>query len=72
MLGELPSASAARAFVRGEASFMPVIGTTVLRAMLIGVGMYVVGERRNIVRNAMAGATAIEVFVMLWTLSEET
>ena len=71
MLGELPSASTVREFIRGEAGFMPVLGTTVLRAMLIGAGMYAVGERKNIVRNAMAGATAIEVFVMLWTLSEE-
>ena len=62
----LPSASAAASFVRGEPGAGWAITKTWLeRAVLLGAGMYVLGDRRSLVRNALAGSAAIEAWV-LW------
>jgi hypothetical protein len=69
----LPSSRSALAFVRNEpGSFWPVVGHTLGRAALIGVGLAVAGERDHIVRKAVAGAMAIESFVLIWTHHEVT
>lgn len=61
----LPSAGSAAALVRGEAEALPlVLLHALVRAALIGVGLAVVGEREHLVRNAIAGSAAIEVFVL--------
>jgi hypothetical protein len=72
LLGEcapLPSAEAACGLVEGKSgSLAKVIGTTALRAALIGVGLAVAGERQHLVRNSVAGALGIELFVLGWAL----
>lgn len=61
----LPSAQSAAALVRGEVKALPtVLLHTAGRAALIGIGLAVIGERKHIVRNAVAGAVAVEVFVL--------
>ena len=63
----LPSGQAAYGLVSGDWScLVPVIGTMVARGALIGVGMAVSGERKHLLRNAAAGAVAVEGFVLLW------
>jgi hypothetical protein len=64
----LPSASSAAALVRGEPGALPlVLGHLALRTGLIATGMYVLGgEREHLLRNALAGACAVELFVLGW------
>jgi hypothetical protein len=63
----LPSGSAAVDLMGGDLRALPaVVATTAARAALIGAGMAVAGERAHVVRNAVAGALAIEVFVLGW------
>jgi hypothetical protein len=38
---------------------------------LIGAGLYAVGQRSNLVKGALAGAVAIEIFVLAWIAAEE-
>lgn len=63
----LPSGQAAYNLVSGDwGAFLPVVGTTVMRSSLIGIGMALAGERKHLVRNAVAGGLAVEVFVLAW------
>ena len=68
MIGDLPSADAANALLAGKPGALgEVIGTTLGRALLIGAGLYLVGGREKpLVKNALAGALAIEVFVLCY------
>lgn len=63
----LPSEVAACGLAYGDAAALPaVVGTTLFRAVLIGLGLVVIGETRNVARNALAGAVAVELFVLTW------
>lgn len=63
----LPSGTSAFKLVQGDPAGIPgVIGHTVGRATLIGVGLALAGERKHLVRNAIGGALAIEAFVLVW------
>jgi|HubBroStandDraft_2_1064218.scaffolds.fasta_scaffold26404_2 hypothetical protein len=63
----LPSGSSAAALLGGDVSALPaVVGSTIARAVLVGSGLIVAGERMHVVRNAVAGALAIEAFVLGW------
>ena len=64
----LPSSDAAVTLVRGNiaSGLVGVVASTVLRAGLIGGGLYLVGERKHLVRNALGAAAAIEAFVLAW------
>ena len=68
----LPSAGSAAALVRGEEGAAPlVLWHTLVRAALIGVGLAVVGQRDHLVRNAIAGAAAVEVFVLAYQYARQ-
>lgn len=64
----LPSSDAAVTLVRGNiaSGVVGVVASTVLRAALIGGGLYLVGQRQHLVRNSLAAASAIEAFVLAW------
>jgi hypothetical protein len=63
----LPSGSSAADLLDGDWSALPAVaGYTLARAALVGSGLLVAGERTHVVRNAVAGALAIEVFVLAW------
>jgi hypothetical protein len=65
----LPSASSALALARGEPGALPiVVAHTALRAGIIGIGLYVSGQRRRIVRTAVVSSVAIEAFVLCWAM----
>ena len=69
----LPSGQAAYDLVSGDwSAIVPVIGTYAARAALVGVGMAVAGERKHLVRNALAGAAAIEGFVLVWAVFKKS
>lgn len=63
----LPSGQAADDLVNGRPGGL---GRTILctagRAALIGTGMWIGGKKENVGRDAVAGALAIEVFVLAW------
>jgi hypothetical protein len=64
----LPSSETAVTLVRGDvaAGLIGVIGSTLLRSVIIMGGLYVVGERAHLIRNALGASTAIELFVLAW------
>jgi hypothetical protein len=67
----LPSAGSAMAFVRGEPGAFPVVLLhTVVRAGIIGAGLYVAGTRRNVLRTAVVSSLAIETFVLCWAVHQ--
>jgi hypothetical protein len=71
MTPTLPSAGSAMAFVRGEPGAFPVVALhTLLRAGIIGAGLYVAGTRRNIVRTSLVSSLAIEAFVLCWAVHQ--
>lgn len=61
----LPSSAAAYDLVQGKpGALVHVLATTLGRVFLIGVGMALLGERKNLARNALGGALGIEAFVL--------
>lgn len=63
----LPSGTSAYRLMSGDPKgLLGVVGHTVGRSVLVGVGMAVAGERKHLVRNAVAGALGIEAFVLVW------
>ena len=65
--GSLPSSSAAVSLLRGEpGGLTKVVLSTAARAVLVGIGLYCAGERARLVRYSVAGAMAIEAFVLIW------
>jgi hypothetical protein len=63
----LPSGTSAYRLMTGDPSgLLGVVGHTIGRSALVGVGMAVAGERKHLVRNALAGALGIEAFVLVW------
>jgi len=63
----LPSGTSAYRLMSGDpAGLMGVVGHTLGRSVLVGVGMAVAGERQHLIRNATAGALGIEAFVLAW------
>lgn len=63
----LPSASSALAFVQGQpGSFLPIVGHTLARAGLIGVGLRLAGQKEHLIRLAIMGSMSIEAFVLIW------
>jgi len=67
----LPSQSSAAALVRGDWSAAPTVALHIVgRAGIVAAGMACVGERdaSRLVRNALAGSLAIELFVLIHEL----
>jgi hypothetical protein len=64
----LPSSDAAVTLVQGNIApgIVGVAASTLLRAGLIAGGLYLVGQRDHLARNAIAAASAIEIFVLAW------
>jgi hypothetical protein len=67
----LPSVRAAEAYWLDEKGATGlVIGSTLKRAALIAAGLLAVGQRKGVIKGAVAGAVAIETFVM-WTVRQQ-
>lgn len=65
----LPSQSSADRFVREGLPAVPgLIAHTALRSFLVGSGIVLFAGRRDrkVIRDAVAGAMMIEVFVLAW------
>lgn len=67
----LPSVVAAEDFLKGKpGGLMSVVSSTAGRAGIIFAGLYLAGERKRLLRYAVAGALAIELFV-LWRIKNQ-
>lgn len=65
---QLPSQTAAQRLLQGEpGGFADVAVWTSIRAVLIGAGLWVAGERKGLIVKSFAGALAVEAFVLWWT-----
>lgn len=49
-----------------------IAGTYITRAFIVGTGLYAAGERKHLIRNALAGTAAIEIMVLLWAKMENS
>jgi len=68
-LGEtdLPSARAAKALVGGDLTAIgPVIGWTSMRALLIGSGLLLAGQRQGVIKGAVVASLTIEAWILAW------
>lgn len=65
----LPSQDAAYRLVRGQANGLrDTVSCTLGRAALLSVGLAACGVRgRSLVQQSLAGAVAVEVFVLAWS-----
>lgn len=63
----LPSSDSAYLFCIGDprAPWL-MLRDWIGRSALVGVGMFLAGEREHLIRNSLAGGAAIEVFVVAW------
>lgn len=62
----LPSGAAAEAFLEGPTPTTAgaVAASVLARSAIVGAGLFLVGERQHLIRNAIAGSLAIETFVL--------
>jgi len=68
----LPSGQAAADLWAGDRTAIARIAWyTGVRALLIGAGLWVVGSRRNLVRSSVAGALAVEAYVLVWAAQKK-
>lgn len=73
MIGDLPSGEHARAWLAdpSAANTLQLGGDLVLRAALVALGMSLFSSRSSSTfRRALAGSTAIEIFVIAYTASK--
>lgn len=67
----LPSSETAYMVAKGQPGGWPrLIRDVIVRGALIGGGMYVAGARENVLRYALGGAIAIEVFAVGWVATQ--
>lgn len=70
----LPSQSSAAALVAGDLTALPTVALHLVgRAALIAAGMAIFGERdpKRLVGGSLAGASMIEVFVLIHELTNQ-
>ena len=70
--GESVSVRAVVTLVRGDVlpGLVGMVASTALRGLLIMGGLYLVGEREHLVRNALGASAAIELFVLAWVIQQ--
>lgn len=63
----LPSSNTAYRFWAGDPKAVPLVFRDwIARAAIIGTGLYIAGAREHLLKYSLAGAAAIEVFVLVW------
>lgn len=68
----LPSSTSVSDMLDGKFDgFVGSIVSTAVRGGLIAGGLYIAGDRKHLWRDALAGALAIETFVILYTLARK-
>jgi hypothetical protein len=65
-VASLPSGEVA---VAGDA--VGILGTYLLRSAIVGTGLWLSGERRNLTRNTLISTALIQASVLLWAKDQE-
>jgi len=66
---ELPSSRSAIELVEGKpGALITVAMHTAARAVLIGTGLYLAGDRGNILAHASGAALTIQLFAIMWVV----
>jgi hypothetical protein len=65
-VASLPSGEVA---VAGDA--VGILGTYLLRSAIVGTGLWLSGERKNLTRNTLISTALIEASVLLWAKDQE-
>lgn len=65
-VASLPSGNAA---VAGDA--VGILGTYLLRSAIVGTGLWLSGERKNLTRNTLISTALIQASVLLWAKDQE-
>ena len=66
-VASLPSGETA---VGGNA--FEILGTYLTRSAIVGTGLWLGGERKNLIRNALASSAMIQATVLLWAQGKES
>lgn len=48
-----------------------ILGTYLTRSAIVGTGLWLGGERKNLIRNTLAGTAMIQATVLLWAQGRE-
>jgi hypothetical protein len=65
-VASLPSGEVA---VAGDA--VGILGTYLLRSAIVGTGLWLSGERKNLTRNTLISTAMIQATVLLWAKDQE-
>lgn len=49
-----------------------IVGTYLTRSVIVGAGLWLGGERKNLIRNALASSAMIQATVLLWAQGKES
>ena len=65
-VASLPSGEVA---VKGDVG--GILGTYFVRSAIVGTGLWLAGDRKNLIRNTLAGTAMIQATVLLWAKDRE-
>jgi len=65
-VASLPSGEVA---VKGDVG--GILGTYFARSAIVGTGLWLAGDRKNLIRNTLAGTAMIQATVLLWAKDHE-
>jgi hypothetical protein len=65
-VASLPSGETA---ISGNA--FEILGTYLTRSAIVGTGLWLGGERKNLIRNTLASTAMIQATVLLWAKGRE-
>jgi len=66
-----PVASLPSGEVAVQKDVLGILGTYLLRSAIVGTGLWLSGERRNLTRNTLISTAMIQASVLLWAKDQE-
>jgi len=66
-----PVASLPSGEVAIQKDVLGILGTYLLRSAIVGTGLWLSGERRNLTRNTLISTAMIQASVLLWAKDQE-
>jgi len=66
-----PVASLPSGEVAVQKDVLGILGTYLLRSAIVGTGLWLSGERKNLTRNTLISTAMIQASVLLWAKDQE-
>jgi hypothetical protein len=66
-----PVASLPSGEVAIQKDVVGILGTYLLRSAIVGTGLWLSGERKNLTRNTLISTALIQASVLLWAKDQE-